>query len=103
LHTAEFGNYLRSCKQESTTKLRTFLSMACVDIPPDRMRLAKGRADVVIPRLAKRHAVDLVVMGTVGRRGIPGLVIGNTAERILSRLEYSILTLKPPGFVSSVS
>jgi nucleotide-binding universal stress UspA family protein len=103
LHTAEFGNYLRSCQQESTAKLRTFLSMARVNIPPERMRLAKGKADVVIPRLAKRHAVDLVVMGTIGRRGIPGLVIGNTAERLLNRLECSILTLKPPGFVSPVS
>jgi universal stress protein E len=103
LNTVEFGNYLRSCKQESTTRLRTFLSMARVNIPPEKMRLAKGKADVVIPRLARRHAVDLVVMGTVGRSGIPGLVIGNTAERMLNRLECSILTLKPPGFVSSVS
>ena len=103
LNTAEFGTYLRSCKQESTTRLQTFLSMARVDIPPNRMRLAKGKADVVIPRLVKRHAVDLVVMGTVGRSGIPGLVIGNTAERMLNRLECSILTLKPPGFVSPVS
>jgi nucleotide-binding universal stress UspA family protein len=103
LNTAEFRTYLQSCREESTTRLRTFLSMARVDIPPDKMRLGKGKADVVIPRLAKRHAVDLVVMGTVGRSGIPGFVIGNTAERMLNRLECSLLTLKPSGFVSSVS
>jgi nucleotide-binding universal stress UspA family protein len=103
LNTAEFGTYLRGCKQEITTRLQSFLSMAGVDIPPERIRLAKGNADVVIPRLAKRHAVDLVVMGTVGRSGIPGLVIGNTAERMLNRLECSSLTLKPSGFVSPVS
>ena len=103
LSMAEFSSYLRTCKQESTARLQTFLSTTCVDIPPDSMRLARGKADVVISRLARRHAVDLVVMGTVGRSGIPGLLIGNTAERMLNQLECSILTLKPPGFVSPVS
>jgi nucleotide-binding universal stress UspA family protein len=65
--------------------------MASVDIPANRIHLVKGQADLVIPRLAKRHAVDLVVMGTIGRSGIPGLLIGNTAERLLNRLECSWL------------
>jgi nucleotide-binding universal stress UspA family protein len=43
------------------------------------------------------------MMGTAGRSGIRGLVIGNTAERMLDQLECSILTLKPPGFVAPVS
>jgi nucleotide-binding universal stress UspA family protein len=101
--TAEFGSYLRGYKQESTTRLRTFLSMASVDIPANRIHLVKGQADLVIPRLAKRHAVDLVVLGTIGRSGIPGFFIGNTAERILNQLACSILTIKPPGFISPVS
>jgi nucleotide-binding universal stress UspA family protein len=103
LNTAEFRSYLRSSRQESHGRLQTFLSLVGVDTPPHRVHLAKGRADIVIPRLAKRHAVDLVVMGTIGRSGIPGLLIGNTAERILNRLACSILTIKPPGFVSPVS
>lgn len=103
LNTAEFNSYLRSSRQESNSKLQTFLSMVGVNIPSHRIHLAKGKASVVIPRLAKRHAVDLVVMGTVGRSGIPGLLIGNTAERILNRLACSILTIKPLGFVSPVA
>ena len=42
-------------------------------------------------------------MGTVGRTGVAGLVVGNTAETILEQLQCSILALKPPGFVSPVS
>ena len=41
-------------------------------------------------------------MGTVARGGIPGLVFGNTAERVLRKLRCSVLTLKPDNFVSSV-
>lgn len=45
----------------------------------------------------------ILVMGTVGRTGIPGLVIGNTAEAILNQVHCSILAVKPPDFVSPVS
>ena len=46
--------------------------------------------------------VDLVVMGTVSRGGIAGLLIGNTAEKLLDKLECSLLTIKPADFVSPV-
>jgi nucleotide-binding universal stress UspA family protein len=41
-------------------------------------------------------------MGTLGRSGIPGLFIGNTAEEVLQNTRSSILAVKPPGFVSPV-
>jgi nucleotide-binding universal stress UspA family protein len=42
-------------------------------------------------------------MGTVCRTGIPGLIIGNTAERVLDVVDCSVLTVKPEGFVSPVA
>lgn len=50
-----------------------------------------------------KHQIDLVVMGTVGRTGIEGYFIGNTAETILNQLECSVLALKPDGFISPVA
>lgn len=47
-----------------------------------------------------RFQPDLVVMGTISRGGIAGLLVGNTAERLFSRLEVSLLTVKPADFVS---
>lgn len=64
--------------------------------------LPRGAAVDVIPALASELAADLIVMGTVGRGGIPGLLIGNTAETILNRCDCAVLTLKPPSFVSPV-
>ena len=45
---------------------------------------------------------DLVVMGTVSRGGIAGFLVGNTAERLLGRLDCSLLTVKPDDFVCPV-
>jgi len=42
-------------------------------------------------------------MGTVARTGIPGLIIGNTAESILSDIDCSLLAVKPEGFVTPIS
>ena len=42
-------------------------------------------------------------MGTVARSGIPGFLIGNTAEDIVQKLTCSLVALKPNDFVSPVA
>ena len=42
-------------------------------------------------------------MGTVAGTGISGLLMGNTAEMILTQIDCSVLAVKPEGFVSPVS
>jgi len=67
-----------------------------------RLHVIKGDPKHVIPTIAEDLDVDLVVMGTVARGGIPGFFMGNTAESILNQIGCSVLTIKPPGFVSPV-
>jgi len=43
------------------------------------------------------------VMGTLHRTGLAGFFIGNTAEKVLSEVNCSVLTVKPAGFVTPVS
>ena len=62
----------------------------------------KGEAKYVIPNLTKELGAELIIMGTVGRSGIPGYIIGNTAETILTAIDCSVLAVKPNGFVSPI-
>ena len=62
----------------------------------------KGEPEYAIPMVAERNEVDLIVMGTLGRVGLPGLVIGNTAENILEQVQCSVLAIKPQGFKTPV-
>tara|TARA_R110002111_G_scaffold110495_3_gene170090 strand:- start:233 stop:706 length:474 start_codon:yes stop_codon:yes gene_type:complete len=64
--------------------------------------LVEGNPDSVIPQMVANKKVDLLVMGTVCRTGIPGFFIGNTAETILDEVDCSVLTVKPEGFQSAV-
>ena len=65
--------------------------------------MAKGPSGPTLVELIEKKKPDIVVMGTVARSGLPGLLIGNTAELVLSRITCSILTIKPPGFKTPVS
>lgn len=64
--------------------------------------LPNGVAGQEIPKLIEKLQADLVVMGTVARGGVSGLVMGNTAEQILDQVTCSVLAVKPPDFVSQV-
>jgi universal stress protein E len=65
--------------------------------------LLRGNPRRAIPMLAAEVAADVVVMGTVGRTGVSGLLIGNTAESILDQLGCAVLALKPAGFRTPVT
>ncbi|MFC1765689.1 universal stress protein [Planctomycetota bacterium] len=58
---------------------------------------------LAIPNLAASLNTELIVMGTVCRTGLPGLIIGNTAEDVLRQVDCSVLAVKPEGFVSPVT
>ena len=62
-------------------------------IPARNILIKAGQPDRVIPSMAARLKVDTVVMGTVGRTGVAGKVLGNTAEQVLQRLRTSMLAL----------
>ena len=50
-----------------------------------------------IPSIANREKAALVVMGSVGRKGVKGLLLGNTAEKVLHNIRTDVLIIKPTG------
>jgi nucleotide-binding universal stress UspA family protein len=75
----------------------------CPQVPRAHRHLLKGNPGDVIAEFAGAEAVDLIVMGTVGRTGIAGFFMGNTAETILAGVRCSVIAVKPEGFVSPVT
>jgi len=66
------------------------------------VQLLRGHVETVIPEYMFEKQIRLLVMGSVARTGIPGFIIGNTAENIFQTLPCSLLALKPEGFVSPI-
>jgi universal stress protein E len=66
------------------------------------IHLVSGEPGEALPRLADQLDIGLIVMGTVGRTGLRGLIMGNTAETILRSVRCSVIAVKPEGFVTPV-
>ena len=64
-------------------------------IPRENLHIHEGDVEHVIADEAERLHAQLVVMGTVGRHGVGARVLGNHAERVLTRLRTDVLALKP--------
>ncbi len=64
--------------------------------------VATGSTFVEVIRAALRNKHDLVIKMVSSEGIFQRTFIGDTAERILNRLECSVLALKPGGFVSPV-
>ncbi|MGQ9425862.1 universal stress protein [Gilvimarinus sp. F26214L] len=86
-----------------TEKLRARIGAEAFDYLSPRVHLPMGEARRAIPQMVTDLKADLLVMGTVARVGVPGLIIGNTAEAVLDQLKCSVLAIKPPGYVSPVT
>jgi len=64
------------------------------DVSDERLHVAEGPADVLIPHTAHKLDAVVTVIGTVARKGLYGALIGNTAEVVLDSLESDVLVLK---------
>ena len=99
---AEIERLLEEEEGRHRSRLDTVLEGYPIADRGKRVHLLKGEAGSLIPELARNTRGDLIVMGTVGRTGISGFFIGNTAEAILGQVNCSVLAVKPPGFQTPV-
>lgn len=58
------------------------------------VHVREGKPSMVIRDLVEESHADIVVMGTVGRSGVAGLVIGNTSESVLHVVNTDVVTLR---------
>jgi nucleotide-binding universal stress UspA family protein len=61
-----------------------------------RVVLWGGPADEIL-RAARRARADLIVIATHGRRGIPRVLLGSVAEKVVRYADRPVLVLPPPG------
>jgi nucleotide-binding universal stress UspA family protein len=95
--------YVEDSHEEARKALEHLLAGSPTRTDRRFVHLIKGDPADVIAEFAKTGRVDLIVMGTVARTGIPGFLIGNTAETVLQRVDCSVLAVKPDGFISPVT
>lgn len=99
----EITSILASEARRAKSRMTSAIEQVPGAADADEIVLEKGFAGDVIPAYAESHRIDTIVMGTVGRTGIAGLFIGNTAETILNAARCSVMAIKPPGFQTPIA
>jgi nucleotide-binding universal stress UspA family protein len=95
IERAELKEYLQDAHTRSQELLDAVLEASQASIEPERVHLVEGPARDVLPRFAEENEFDLIVIGTLGRTGIVGQLLGETAEMILREVRCSVLTISP--------
>lgn len=100
------ANTIDKLVQDEEHKHRQWLNDALVKNGIEQhtiqLHFYKGEANTLIPEITHAMNADLLVMGTVGRTGISGFFIGNTADSVLRQVDCSVLAIKPEGFLTPV-
>ncbi len=58
-------------------------------------RVVTGYADEEILRVAEEENVDIIIMGTHGRKGIDRILFGSIAEKVVKSSPRPVLTIRP--------
>ncbi len=77
----------------ATKKLHTLLEQQGVSA--HATHVTAGNPVKEIASVAKKIKAELVIMGSVGRKGVKGKLLGNTAEDIIKNLRTDLLIIKP--------
>jgi nucleotide-binding universal stress UspA family protein len=98
LSDADINKILLEAREQQKKRLIQFLKKNTADNLNYKIHLRQGSPERQIRIAAQNHHTNLVIMGSVGRSGPDGLMVGNTAEHILCNSNLSLLTVKSSGY-----
>ena len=70
------------------------------NVQENHVHIMEGDITDVVPEIAEAIAADLLVVGTVGRDGLSGVIVGNTSEELVDKINCDIVVLKPSDGVA---
>jgi len=79
---------------ESARKKLGETAARCLAEPPHELLVVTGNAAQRIVEIQSAVGVDLIVMGTFARRGVPRFFLGSVADRVVRAAACPVLTVK---------
>lgn len=92
MDVVDVREYERKHRGKAEQQLTALLS--AVDLPNVHRHVTAGPPQKTIPHWANELRAELVIMGSMGRRGLKGLVVGNIAEKVMHHLRTDSLIVE---------
>jgi nucleotide-binding universal stress UspA family protein len=100
---AEVDGMADEARQEARAEVERLLAEVEPVPVPVEIHLSKGEPGLTVASVVDRVRPTTLVMGTIARTGLSGMIIGNTAERVLGMINTSVIAVKPEGFQTPVT
>ncbi|MDA7979006.1 MAG: universal stress protein [Pirellulales bacterium] len=97
----EFQTLEQEFRERNATSFNRVLEPHGLSLESPNVAMHHGDPVNVIPQSLASNSIDLLVMGTVAREGIPGMLLGNTAEALVDKIKCGLLTIHPGVLDSS--
>ncbi len=96
-YKTDFARFCQAISEGGRYQLREFIKRHTgKSIEPD-MVVQQGNASDSILSFAESRGIELIVMGTHGRRGLDRLVLGSTTDRVIRRAACPVLVVSNPS------
>jgi len=82
-------------QSDAESALKAMQTSAFLSDIPHTATVERGDVWEVLASLVEEKKIDLIVVGTHGRRGLKKLVLGSTAEQIFRQARCPVLTIGP--------
>jgi hypothetical protein len=84
--------------EETQPEWEDFLSGLSLDKVDWEKCTEEGQAATAIVHQAENIQADMIVIGTHGRSGLPHVLLGSVAEKVVRTASCSVLTTRPESF-----
>ena len=84
--------------QEIEPEWEAFLSGLPLEKVDWEKSTEEGQAATAIVRQAENIQADMIVIGTHGRSGLPHMLLGSVAEKVVRTASCSVVTIRPEAF-----
>ncbi len=96
-HEADYAKFSRALNEGGEVRLREFVKKhSAAGVQPELVA-HQGNAPNCILSFAQKESMEIIVMGTHGRRGFDRLVLGSTTDRVIRKAACPVLVVSNPS------
>ena len=88
-------NFQHEIIEGGEKQMEEFVQTYCGDYPTCKSRVVLGDAAEEILGYIKSEGIDLVIMGTHGRKGLDRILFGSVADRVIKMSPVPVMSINP--------
>ena len=96
-HEADYAKFSAALNEGGEVKLQRFVREYSSGTLQPELVIYQGNAPNCILSFAQKENIEVIVMGTHGRRGFDRLVLGSTTDRVMRKAACPVLVVSSPS------